>query len=122
MSITNASAIRSHQGHQVEIDLSFLARVDAGAVTILGKDYGDDVTYARTGAGVYTITFAEWLKPLIARGWVNVEGNTNVRGNVTYDATTGVATVRLFDAAGAADNTAVTVDVFLRASRSSIVE
>jgi hypothetical protein len=122
MSILNSSVLASHQGKQVEIDLSFLARVDAGAVTILGKDYGDDVTYARTGNGVYTITFAEWLKPLIARGWVNVEGNTNVTGNVTYDATTGVATVRLWAQGGGADNTAVTVDVFLRASRSSIVE
>lgn len=122
MSILNSSELQSHQGKQVEIDLSFLARVDAGAVTILGKDYGADVAYARTGNGVYTITFAEWLKPLIARGWVNVQGNSNVTGNVTYDASTGVATVRLWAQAGGADNTAVNVDVFLRASRSSIVK
>lgn len=122
MSIVNASAIRSHQGHQVEIDLSFLTRVDAGAVTILGKDYGSDVVYARIGNGVYTIAFAEWLKPFIARGWANVQGASNVTANVTYDASTGVATVRLWAQAGGADNTAVNVDVFLRASRSSIVK
>ncbi len=122
MSIKNPNDLRAHQVGQSLLDLQFLARVDAGAVTIEGKDYGADVTYARTGNGVYTITFAAWLKPLIARGWANVHGNSNVTGNVTYDPTTGVATVRLWAQGGAADNTAVSVDVFLVYSHSSQTE
>lgn len=119
MGLLNYNPLGAHQVDQYLADFAFTARIDAGAVTILGKDYGSDVVYARSANGVYTITISGRLKPFVAKCWANVRGNSNVTANATYDASTGAITVRLWAQAGGADNTAVDVDVFLLGSRSS---
>lgn len=118
MGLANTNPLRAAQVEQYLVDLEYLARIDAGAVTQIGPNYGTDLPCARTGNGVYTYTFPQHLRPLIVRGWANVVGASNVTANVTYVPATGVVTIRQWAQGGAADNTAVQVQVFLLCSRT----
>lgn len=113
--------VKASQENQYFIDQTFLARIDAGAVTNQGRNFGTDLVWTRTGNGVYVGTFAAAKKPSAMKAFVNVRGNSNVTGNATYDASAGTVTVRLWAQAGGADNTAVTVDVLMLCSKSRSV-
>lgn len=79
-------------------------------------------TVARTGAGVYTITWPTSVTDeldtshtiSLVTGWANVEGATLYHAQVTISSSN-VATVRVFDSAAAANDAAgVTIAVFVR--------
>lgn len=120
MALVNTNHVKASQVDQYFIDHEFQTRIDAGAVTSNGPSYGADCAWARTGNGVYTLTFATTKKPLKARCFVNVAENSNVTGCAVYDPSTGVVTVRLWAQAGGADNTAdLTVELLMLCSKSS---
>lgn len=124
MGLLNHNPLRADQYDQYLLGFAFEGRATNGPCTILSKDYGSDVLIARTAAGIHTITFAAYLKPFTAMGWGSVGESSSLDASVVeYNPTTGVATVRTFDAAGAAtDATNLTVNAFLLCSRNSLTD
>ena len=71
--------------------LTFDAGADGAAPD--GADPAEGVTLARTGEGVYTLTFDEDVKPRnVITGWVNVHASnpTDTTRYVSYTRSTGV--------------------------------
>lgn len=64
--------------------------------------YDTQSTAARTGAGVYTVTFPSDKRPSAMR-WAGVNVQTDgYSGQASYNATTGVLTIKTWTGAGAA--------------------
>lgn len=116
MGLRNHNAVRSHDKDYFILDFSFTT-VGAGNPTVYDPNYGTDMVFARTGAGVYTITFAARKKPAKIRCLVaTVQGDEpNDFAKASYNASTGVITVRTWVNAagtiGAADDTGAVVNV-----------
>lgn len=116
MGLKNNQPLRHVENDYFILDFKFTT-VGANPVAVYDPNYGTDMAFSRTGAGVYTVTFAGMKKPYKIRSLAaNPQGNKpNLFAKAEYDATTGVITVRVFqNAAGtisAADDAGAVINV-----------
>lgn len=124
MGLVNNNPLRCQGVDDYVVDGQFDTN-NTGVPDGLAPNHGSDLAIARTGVGVFTLTFAGAKKPLRARLLAQVLGDEpNLRAvPVSYVPSTGVATIKVYsNSAGtwtAADTTDKTIQYVLLCSRAN---